>query len=74
MLCPCSAVLLTLTGQSWGARVGSCPCPPEGWRDISALCCPLFAGNRDWGAQKAGQLWMEGPPEERDRGPQARHH
>lgn len=38
MLCLCSAVLLTLTGQSWGVCVGSCPCPGAHlWDGVSLL-------------------------------------
>lgn len=33
MLCPCSAVLLLLTGQSWGAHAGSFPCGGACQRD-----------------------------------------
>lgn len=64
MLCSRSAVLLTLMP---GARAGGHG-PAPGWCVTSAICCPVFAGNRNWGVQRAGQLWAERSPEERSPG------
>lgn len=64
MLCSCSAVLLTLMPGPEPGDVGQ---HPDGVV-TSAICCPVFAGNRNWGVQRAGQLWAERTPEERSPG------
>lgn len=71
MLWPGSAAAVSVAGAEL-RDCGDLPYlgTPRGWGITSAICCSIFAGNRDWGFQRAGQLWAEGPSSESRSGPQ----